>query len=183
MTPAAAIVLGWASVGITLMVVGLRGRLGIYAVGLALAVTSVVYAVAADPASAEEPPVEEPVVYDVEAFEQECPDADSAGQQYQEIIETAAGACRVWVERFDQFALLVQDQDLGKKLQGIRSGIPITNEEPLAVAETEPVSLEMTEAAVTAAGNAQKEAVWAFAGLAVGLFFGYGIYRQVMARG
>lgn len=131
-------------------------------------------------ARADEP--DAPAVYDVEVFEKTCPESDSSSQQYEEVV-AIAGLCEVFVERFDALGLVLDDQKIGNRLQAIRQGIPITNEDPLAVAEQEPVSLEMTEEAVTAAGAAQKEAIWAFAGVAIGLFFGYGLYRQVLARG
>lgn len=122
-----------------------------------------------------------PVVYEVEGFEKACPEVDSATEQYVEVV-AIAGMCEAWVERLDHLGLLIDDQHVGRELRGIREGIPITNE-TLPVVEQEPVSLAMTEEAVTAAGAAQKEAIWAFAGVAIGLFFGYGIYRQVLARG
>ena len=141
---------------------------------------SILANVAVSTARANEP---DPVVYDVEAFEQECRELSPAEQEYLEAVVMADG-CAVFVERFDQLALLLQERfDRADERAGQPRDVEVVNGEPVAVAEAEPVSMEMTEEAITAAGSAQKEAIWAFAGLAVGLFFGYALYRQVMARG
>lgn len=130
---------------------------------------------------------EGPVKYEVEQLETGCEDLDAAAEQYTEVIGPA-GLCAVLVERLDQVGLLLDDQRIRQRLVEIRDlvdagEVKIVNGEPVAVSESEPVSLEMTEEAVTAAGMAQREAIWAFAGLAVALFAGYALYRQVMPRG
>lgn len=125
----------------------------------------------------------DPVVYDVEAFEEECREPTPAEEQYIEYL-AIVGLCDVAVERMDQLARMLQERlDRADARGGQPREVEVVNGEPVAVAEAEPLSMEMTEEAVTAAGQAQKEAIWAFSGLAVGLFFGYALYRQVMARG
>lgn len=60
------------------------------------------------------------------------------------------------------------------------AGVPVdVGSDPLQVEDGE---AEQVAAAVTAAGEATKEAIWFLVGLAVGLYASYALYRQVMPR-
>lgn len=63
---------------------------------------------------------------------------------------------------------------------GQPGGVPVdVGADPLQVEDGES---EQVAAAVTAAGEATKEAIWFLVGLAVGLYASYALYRQVMPR-
>lgn len=106
---------------------------------------------------------------------------EAVTQRQEQLLERQWWLTAEAVDAREQRSL--SNEKLTSLVQRLDSPLAVEWEEAQPVQESgAPAASEELVASVDASGEAVKEAVWFLAGLAVALFAGYGLYRQVMPR-